>query len=75
MATSISKLFSGVKGPMAADPEDDSTGDDEGLASAEAILKAIKANDASQLDLALADHYRTCQESEAPDGSESDDQG
>jgi DNA-binding GntR family transcriptional regulator len=53
--------------------------DDPGTEAADAILKAIKAGSAEQLDMALRDHYDACKDEspdeEGPDEEDHDEYG
>lgn len=42
------------------------------LSSAEAILRAIRKDDAEALDVALSDHYEACQSDSDDEGSDDD---
>jgi len=55
----------------------DGSDGDERTSAAQAIIKAVRANDPEALDLALEDHYRACEDAEdtEDEGSESDDDG
>lgn len=88
MALDMKKLFGGgmmgrmpksvsIKSvSMEHGPDDASEEGDERVSAAQAIIKAVRANDPEALDMALEDHYRACEESKEPSDSEgADDSG
>ncbi len=57
----LSSILGSGPGDGGADDAPDAPEPDERLHSAEAILRAIRKDDAAQLDMALEDHYKACE--------------